>query len=131
MALTAQLATHALGQGAGDRQPQPGAAIAAEIELSACWNATNIISRRSLSIPMPVSRTLQVSQINCRSTTCQRASTCTWPRSVNFSALPTRFSRIWRMRVVAVHLQLADVGRQLQVQPRVAGRCAGRTGRCW
>ena len=69
------------------------------VDESTCENGWNNRSMRSGGMPMPESRTAIC--ISTRPTAAALAvtSTRTSPRSVNFTAFDSRFSRIWRRRL--------------------------------
>ena len=68
------------------------------VELSACENDSNSRARASGAMPIPVSATSKrISAVSAVSAT-RVTRTTTSPRSVNFTALPTRLVRICRSR---------------------------------
>ncbi len=66
------------------------------VEASPWVKSSKIRGRRSAGIPMPVSRTrISMPRFGGRA---RRTEISTEPRSVNFTALPSRLMAIWRMR---------------------------------
>ena len=68
------------------------------MELSACSKLEKSLLIASASMPIPVSSTSH-RRIQPSASDVALTRTTTDPASVNFTALETRFSRIWRSRV--------------------------------
>ncbi len=69
------------------------------VDESACANGWNSRLRVSSSMPMPVSSTVSVTRVRPPPSGAVEPRTVMPPRSVNFSALPSRLNRICRTRV--------------------------------
>src|SRR5262245_59476507 len=87
--------------------PSPVPPLVRVVELSACWNSSNILTRSSGLMPGPESHTATVTD-----PLAADAWTATSPLSVNLIALPTRLSRTCAMR---------------RSSPCPSGSCAGRS----
>ncbi len=80
--------------------PSPAPPCLRDTTSSTWVNGSKMVASMSSGMPMPVSSTSTVSvplPPGPRGVS-YRARSRTWPRSVNFTALPTMFSSIWRMR---------------------------------
>ncbi len=100
------------------------------VELSAWLNSVNSRAMPAASMPMPESRTARRSRGGPAASACIVASIRTKPLAVNFSALPTRFSRIWwtRRPSPSRRLRYVGVGPGHQLEPLVARQRAQQRG---
>ena len=71
------------------------------VEASACVKGVNRRASTSGLMPMPVSRTTNCTSMRPSSRGAHSTVSCTPPRSVNLTALPSRLTRICRMRVMS------------------------------
>ena len=78
--------------------PRPVPPYRRVVEVSACAKASNIWPRFSAGMPIPVSVTSNENDadVTLCSIICTRTPTS--PRSVNLTALPIKFVKIWRRR---------------------------------
>ena len=79
--------------------PSPVPPYLRVVDESACENDWNRRLMPSAVRPMPVSRTAKVSSTLPLASACDATVSTTSPRSVNFTALDSRLSRICRSRV--------------------------------
>ena len=98
------------------------------VEASACTNFWKIASRLSTGMPMPVSITV----ISTRSQAAPgRLARRTWmetqPRSVNLSALPTRFTSTCRRRSVSPSTRTGTSGSKNASRVRFFASAAARS----
>ena len=100
-------------------RPSPVPPYFRVVEPSACSNGEKIVDCFSGGIPMPVSATANRSPTSSPSRHARSTVTRTSPRSVNLTALPTRFTRTCRKRppspIRIVRHVRGDVEGQLQV----------------
>ena len=71
------------------------------VDASTCVNDWNSRGRCSAAMPMPESCTEKRMRQVCSSTGSLSTATNTSPWWVNFTALDSRLTRIWRMRVAS------------------------------
>ncbi len=97
--------------------PRPVPPYLRVVEESACVKRSKIISVLSAAIPIPVSTTLNRSQappLHARQAGSGSTRKVTEPRSVNFSAFPTRLIRICRRRFGSPTSPRRDARQNLQ-----------------
>ncbi len=88
------------------------------VELSDCVNDSNTLACASGAMPTPVSSTSQRSLIASPSPAINPSRSATLPRSVNFTALPSRLTRTWRSRTGSPRRPAGTAASTLDVNAR-------------
>ena len=126
LALDPDAAAHQLDEPRRDRQPEAGAAVPARrraVGLRERLEDRRAACRAGCRCRCRSPRSAARRDPRRRSASRRATRTTTSPRSVNFTALPTRFSRTWRSRPGSPSTRLGHVGADVarELEPLLAG----------